>query len=56
MNVFHTVLVTDTVYTLSVTHHGNPSALGTLTWYVATHAFIESYFETSRLFIVGAPW
>ncbi|EPT04842.1 hypothetical protein FOMPIDRAFT_1013707 [Fomitopsis schrenkii] len=32
MNLFHTFLVTDTVYTLSVTHHGNPIAFETLTW------------------------
>ncbi|EPS99481.1 hypothetical protein FOMPIDRAFT_1050519 [Fomitopsis schrenkii] len=32
VNVLHAILVVDSVYTYSVTHHGNPSALATLTW------------------------
>lgn len=35
MNVLHAILVADCVYTASVTHHGNPAALATLTWYVS---------------------
>ncbi|KAI0719886.1 hypothetical protein C8Q72DRAFT_109748 [Fomitopsis betulina] len=32
VNVLHAILVADSVYTSSVTHHGNPYALATIPW------------------------